>query len=108
MNNASLVRTLRAIERRVVQGDCDQLAGMSAKSHRELHKGHVQLLRLVARLKDEKQEPQLPFNGSHAPDCPYRHHGECSCWQRPQAKPGIGNVVSSGIRKDRSDGTDNS
>ena len=30
----------------------------------------------------------LPFNGSHAPDCPYRHGGECLCWRSaPEQNP---------------------
>ena len=30
---------------------------------------------------EDSHEPDLPFNGSHAPDCPYRCHGECNCWR---------------------------
>jgi len=32
----------------------------------------------------------LPFNGSHAPDCPYHHHGECLCWRSdPEQNPDL-------------------
>ena len=39
---------------------------------------------------DEPEEHPSPFGGSHAPDCPYRFHGECNCWrsdpdQNPEA-----------------------
>lgn len=32
---------------------------------------------------DETIKPpkELPFGGSHAPDCPYRLKGECNCWR---------------------------
>lgn len=30
----------------------------------------------------------LPHDGSHAPDCPYHHHGECVCWRSdPKQNP---------------------
>lgn len=35
-------------------------------------------------------EQELPFNGSHAPTCPYHHHGECLCWRSdPEQNPDL-------------------
>jgi hypothetical protein len=33
-------------------------------------------------------DEELPFGGSHAPDCPYHAGGECLCWRSdPQQNP---------------------
>ncbi len=34
------------------------------------------------------KDDNLPFGGSHAPDCPYRVGGECECWRSdPEQNP---------------------
>lgn len=41
--------------------------------------------------RDTEEEDDLPYGGSHAPDCPYRVGGECLCWRSdPDQNPELG------------------
>jgi hypothetical protein len=94
--SAKVIETATVIKLYVVEAeDQDEALELleSGETEEEVYLKDGEVINRVVETNTIEEHPltfsaELPFNGSHAPDCPYHHGGECLCWRSdPKQNP---------------------